>query len=135
VIMARNFAAALRDVIWRDMRGRGERGELQSDREYGMCRPCLDLPSLAHNTERSKSHCLALALVLSFSLLAPPFHDAALICRHVPLSFLWGSCSSWSVPVPAFQIGDPRMREILGRKMVPEVDAMTEASRVDGKRN
>lgn len=31
---------------------------------------------------------------------------------------------------------DPRMREILGgRKVVPEADAMTEASRLDGKRN
>lgn len=31
---------------------------------------------------------------------------------------------------------DPRVREILGgRKVVPEVDAMTEASRLDGKRN
>jgi hypothetical protein len=35
----------------------------------------------------------------------------------------------------SFPDRDPRMREILGgRKMVPEVDAITEASRLDGKR-
>jgi hypothetical protein len=89
-------------------------------------------------------HCLAPTLTIPLSRprsgIAVHFARPAipLSCPHMP------ACSSLLLVVFMFSMvcalssfpdRDPRMREILGgRKMVPEVDAITEASRLDGKR-